>query len=204
VAAHCVELSDDDLELIARSGLGVAHCPTSNMKLGNGAARIAELCAAGATVGLGTDSVMTNNNLDPFEEMRQAALLAKFVSSDATTLDSATVFAMATIGSARVLGLDDQVGSIEVGKQADLVVVGTKRAHLWPLFREGGGNVIEQLVWSCSGADVRTTIVGGEILLEDGHLQTLDLAEIEELVTAEATHLLRSAGVLDHVTRRNR
>lgn len=199
VGAHCVELSDDDIELIASSGLGVAHCATSNMKLGNGAARIAELIAAGATVGLGTDSVMTNNNLDPFEEMRQAGLLAKFVSGDATALDSATLFGLATNGSAAVLGIANTVGSIEVGKRADVVVVDGHQPHAWPLFTHGGGNVVQQLVWSCTGGDVKYTLVDGRVLLDDRRLTTIDLAEVEDLVESEARHLLNAAGVMGHI-----
>jgi cytosine/adenosine deaminase-related metal-dependent hydrolase len=108
------------------------------------------------------------------------------------------------MGSAAVLGVDDEVGSLEVGKLADLVVVDLRQPHAWPLFTEGGGNVVEQLVWSINGGDVRYTIVGGRVLLDDGELTTLDLAEIGELVNRESEHLLRSAGVFDHVTRRHR
>jgi len=204
VVAHAIELDDDDLARVASSQLGVAHCPTSNMKLGNGAARVVDLLDAGAVVGLGTDSVMTNNNLDPFEEMRQAGLLAKFVSRDATALDSHTLLRLATAGSAQVLGLGDQVGSIEIGKRADLAVVDLSQPHAWPLFTEGGGNVVEQLVWSMSGRDVKMTIVDGVVLYEDGHLLTLEIDEIADLVTREEEHLLRSAGVFDHVVERHR
>ena len=205
VAAHCIELTDDDLALVAETGVGVAHCPTSNMKLGNRAARIPELLAAGAVVGLGTDSIMTNNNLDPFEEMRQAGLLARFSTGDPAVLPCAQLLELATIGGARVLGLGDETGSIEPGKRADLAVVGLDRPHAWPVLSDGdGGNVIEQLVWSCSGSDVRYTLVDGEVLLDDRRLTTLDLAEIAELVPREARHLLAKAGVLDHVLNKYR
>ena len=205
VAAHCIELTDDDLALVAETGVGVAHCPTSNMKLGNRAARIPELLAAGANVGLGTDSIMTNNNLDPFEEMRQAGLLARFSTGDPAVLPCAQLLELATIGGARALGLGDETGSIEPGKRADLAVVGLDRPHAWPVLSDGdGGNVIEQLVWSCSGSDVRYTLVDGEVLLDDRRLTTLDLAEIAELVPREARHLLAKAGVLDHVLNKYR
>jgi len=203
VAAHCVHLDDDDVALIAESGMGVAHCPTSNMKMGNGAARLADLLAAGATVGLGTDSVMTNNDLDAFEEMRQAGLLAKLVAGDPTVLPSRQLLSLATRGSAAVLGLADQVGSIEVGKRADLIVVDLDQPRAWPLLREGGANVVEQLVWAGSGADVRFTICDGRVLLDERRLTTLDLAEIGDLVDAEARHLLAAAGVLDAVLGRH-
>ena len=199
VAAHCVELTDDDLALIASSGLGVAHCPTSNAKLGNGVAPIATLLEAGATVGLGTDSNMTNNDLDPFEEMRLAALAQKQVRRDPTVLPAEQVLRLATAGSARVLGLADLVGSLEVGKAADLAVVDLGAAHLHPLFTEGGGNVVEQLVWAAHGSDVRHTVVDGRVLMEDRRLLTLDLDEVVDLADREARHLLASAGVLDRV-----
>ena len=205
VAAHCIELTDDDLALVAETGVGVAHCPTSNMKLGNRAARIPELLAAGANVGLGTDSIMTNNNLDPFEEMRQAGLLARFSTGDPAVLPCAQLLELATIGGARALGLGDETGSIEPGKRADLAVVGLDRPHAWPVLSDGdGGNVIEQLVWSCSGSDVRYTLVDGGVLLDDRRVTTLDLAEIADLVPREARHLLAKAGVLDHVLNKYR
>jgi len=200
--AHGIQLTDDDVKLVAERGAGVAHCPTSNMKLGNGVARVPDLLAVGATVGLGTDSVMTNNNLDMFEEMRQAALLQKLALADATVLPCREVLRMATMGSARVLGLDRQVGSLEVGKAADLIVVGLGRAHTWPVFREGGGNVAEQVVYACSGADVRTTVVDGRVLMEDGVVRSLDEREVEEVVHREARHLMVKAGVEDAILRK--
>jgi 5-methylthioadenosine/S-adenosylhomocysteine deaminase len=106
---------------------------------------------------------------------------------------------MATMGSAGALGLDAEVGSLEVGKRADVIVVGLDRAHTWPVFRDGGGNVAEQLVYACSGADVRTTIVDGRVLMEDGVVRSLDEREVEEVVHREARHLLEKAGVEDAV-----
>src|SRR5262245_34991571 len=203
VAAHCIHLDAADLALVAERGVGVAHCPTSNMKLGNGMARVPELLAAGATVGLGTDSPMTNNDLDPFEEMRQAGLVAKLSRRDPSMLTSRELLRLATIGSATVLGIDDVVGSIEVGKRADLVVVDLDHPRAWPLLREHGANVVEQLVWACCGADVRFTICDGAVLLDDRRLTTLDLDEVAEVVDAEARHLLASAGVLDAVLHRH-
>jgi 5-methylthioadenosine/S-adenosylhomocysteine deaminase len=197
VAAHCVELTDGDLELLASTGTGIAHCPTSNAKLGNGVARIVEMLAAGATVGLGTDSNMTNNNIDMIEEMRMAALVQKQATADPSVLPSAAVLRMATLGSAAVLGLGDEIGSIEVGKAADLAVIDLRRAHAHPLIRRGRGNVVEQLVWSCSAADVRHTVVAGNVLMEDGALLTLDLAEAVDAADRESLDLLTRAGVLD-------
>lgn len=199
VAAHCIQLTDSDLELLAERDVGVGHCPTSNMKLGNGVARVPELQAAGVRVGLGTDSVMTNNNLDMFEETRQAGLLQKLARRDATVLSAPDLLRLATMGSARALGLDAEIGSLEVGKRADLIVVDLHATHCWPVFRERGGNVAEHLVWSCNDADVLHTVVGGEVLMEDRVVRTLDPVEIEELVDREARDLLSKAGVLDRV-----
>jgi 5-methylthioadenosine/S-adenosylhomocysteine deaminase len=194
--AHAVHLTEDEIELMAWRGWAVAHCPTSNMKLGNGVARIPALLAAGVTVGLGTDSIMTNNNLDLFEEMRQAALVQKLTLEDAEVMPCRQVFTMATAGSAAALGLGDQIGSIEVGRRADLIVVGLDGCHLWPLLTGERNNLIEQLVYSAHAADVRTTIVDGEVLMEDRVVATIDGDEVSDLVGREARDLLSKAGVL--------
>jgi 5-methylthioadenosine/S-adenosylhomocysteine deaminase len=162
------------------------------MKLGNGAARVPLLLEAGVTVGLGTDSIMTNNNLDMFEEMRMAALLQKLVRSDATAMPCDLVFDMATRHSAGALGLAD-VGALEVGNWADLIVVDLDRPHLLPVLP---GNLLAQLVYSASGADVRTTVVAGQVLMEDRVVLTIDEAEVRELVGREVAHLLSKAGIL--------
>jgi 5-methylthioadenosine/S-adenosylhomocysteine deaminase len=196
LVAHAVHLTDAEIELVASRGWAVAHCPTSNMKLGNGVARVPALLAAGVTVGLGTDSVMTNNNLDLFEEMRQAALVQKLTLEDATVMSCREVFAMATTGSAAALGLGDQIATIEVGRRADLIIVGLDACHLWPLLTGAHNNVLAQLVYSAHATDVRTTIVDGEVLMEDGVVATIDQDEVSELVGREARDLLTKAGVL--------
>jgi 5-methylthioadenosine/S-adenosylhomocysteine deaminase len=198
VAAHCVELNDDDLARLVESRTGIAHCPTSNAKIGNGVARLVEMIATGARVGLGTDSNMTNNNLDMFEEMRMAALVQKQLHADPTVMKSSEMLRLATMGSAAVLGLDDEVGSIEVGKAADLIVVDLHSAHTHPLLRgTRATNVVEHLVWSCAAADVRHTMVDGRVLMRDRQLLTIDVEEMASLADSEAEHLLRSAGVFD-------
>jgi 5-methylthioadenosine/S-adenosylhomocysteine deaminase len=201
LVAHAVELDDTDLARLAAARVGIGHCPTSNAKLGNRRARVVDLLAAGAVVGLGTDSNMTNNNLDMFEEMRMAALVQKQMLGDPAVLPSAQVLRMATMGSARALGLDRDIGSIEVGKAADLAVVDLRGAHARPLVRPIGGrgasNVVEQLVWSCSAADVRHTVVTGVTVMEDRRLTTIDVAEAVTLADAAAVDLWRSAGVFE-------
>jgi 5-methylthioadenosine/S-adenosylhomocysteine deaminase len=203
LAAHCIQLTGDDIDLIAGRRMAVAHCPTSNMKLGNGVAPIPALLEAGVTVGLGTDSVMTNNNLDMFEEMRQASLLQKLTTGDATVMPCRQVLRMATMGSAAALGLSDEIGSLEVGKRADVIIVDLSSSHLWPVFTEGAGNVAEQLVYAGRGSDVRTTIVGGQVLMNDRVVTTINPAEVRELVGREARDLLDKAGVFRRLFERN-
>lgn len=195
LCAHCIKLTDADLELLAGRDAAVAHCPTSNMKLANGVAPIPELLQRGVRVGLGTDSVMTNNNLDMFEEMRQAGLVQKLRTLDASAMPCRLLLRLATIGSARALGLGEEIGTLEVGKKADVIVVGLGGAHAWPTFREDGGNVAEQLVYACNARDVRTTIVDGRILMDERQVTTLDLAEVEGIVDREVRDLLDKAGV---------
>lgn len=195
--AHAVHLTDDDIGLIAARGWAVAHCPTSNMKLGNGAARLTAMLAAGITVGLGTDSVMTNNNLDLFEEMRQAALVQKLVQEDASALPCATAFALATSGSAAALAMGSEIGAIQVGRRADLAVLDPSSCRMWPRLAGRRANAVEHAVYSAVAADVRATIVDGRVLMEDGLVTTIDADEVAEVVSREARDVLARAGVLD-------
>ncbi len=176
VLAHGVYLTQADIRRIAASGAGVAHNPESNMKLGGDrAAPVAELLAAGVPVGLGTDGPASNNDLDMFGEMDTAAKLHKFASGDPTVLPAETVFRMATMGGARVLNLQDRIGSLEVGKQADIVLVGMRRAGLTPLYRP-----YSHLVYAARGGDVRTVLVGGRIVVRDGEITTVDESAVME------------------------
>lgn len=177
-AAHCVHLTDDDVALAAQSGLGCCHCPSSNMKLASGFARVPDLLAAGAVVGLGTDGAASNNNLDMIEEARMAALIHKGYRADPTAVTARQAFDMATMGSARALGLADRVGSLEVGKRADCVLVNLSGAHVQPLH-----DIVSQLVYATQASDVHTVIVDGEVLLCDRRFVRLD----EEKVIAEAS-----------------
>jgi 5-methylthioadenosine/S-adenosylhomocysteine deaminase len=176
--AHCVWLSDHEIEILARHQVGVAHNPVSNMKLASGAARVEDLLAVGVAVGLGTDGEKENNNLDLFEEMKTASLLAKLSKLDASALDAWTVCRMATITGARALGLDSEIGSIEVGKQADLIAVRTDTPRMTPLITGTDGNLHHNLVHAVQGGDVDMTMVAGKIVVEDGKLLTADLQEL--------------------------
>jgi 5-methylthioadenosine/S-adenosylhomocysteine deaminase len=176
--AHCVWLSDREIEIMAGHQVGVAHNPVSNMKLASGAARVEDLLAAGVAVGLGTDGEKENNNLDMFEEMKASSLLAKLTKLDASALDAWTVCRMATITGARALGLDLEIGSIEIGKQADLIAVRTDTPRMTPLLTGTDGNLHHNLVHAVQGGDVDMTMVAGKIVVQDGKLLTADLQEL--------------------------
>ncbi len=185
VADHCVALTEKDISLLEHFNVKVAHNPESNMKLASGVAPIPKLLDRGITVGIGTDGCASNNNLDMFQEMDTLAKLHKVYSMDPTVLDAKTVVGMATIDGARVLGLDDQIGSLEPGKKADIIIVDTKRPHLVPMY-----NVYSHLVYTVSGHDVVTTIVDGKVLMEERVLKTLDVNEVMDNVNEIADKIL--------------
>lgn len=178
--AHCVWLSDHEIELLAKHRVGVAHNPISNMKLASGAARVEDLLASGVAVGLGTDGEKENNNLDMFEEMKVSSLLAKLSKLDASALDAWTVCRMATITGAHALGLDAEIGSIEIGKQADLIAIRTDTPRMTPLLTGSNGNLHHNLVHAVQGGDVDMTMVSGKIVVDGGKLLT---ANVQELIT---------------------
>ena len=173
LAAHGVWLTPEDVRLLARRGVGVAHNPESNMKLASGTAPVPSMLAAGVAVGLGTDGAASNNDLDMFEAMRQAALLHKLQSNDPRAIPARTAVAMATAGAARALGMEREIGSLEVGKRADLIVVSLGAARQTPVY-----DPLSHLVYVTRGDDVRTTIVNGKILMRDRRVLTLDAAAV--------------------------
>ena len=176
VLAHSIYLSDEDIERIAASGAGIAHNPQSNMKLGVArAAPVAEALAAGIPVGLGTDGPASNNDLDMFDEMDAAAKVQKFMLGDPAALPAETVFRMATMGGARVLNLHDEIGSLEPGKRADIVLLDTRRPGLTPLYR-----VYSHLVYAARGSDVSTVIVNGRVVVRDRQILTVDEEQVME------------------------
>jgi len=193
--AHGVHLTDTDVDLLLEHQVGMVYNPTSNMKLSSGIARVPDYLQAGLTVGLGTDSNLSNNNLDMFEEMRLGALLQKLGRSDATALPVQTVLDMATRFSARVLDLEDQIGSLEINKQADIILLDLKQPHLWPVIEGKYQNIEEQLVYSANPGDVTHTIVAGQVLMSDRKMLTLDIEEALLSVKSATTKLLRQAGL---------
>lgn len=177
--AHAVWLDDSEIALLAQRGVAVVHNPVSNMKLASGVAPIERLLAAGVIVGLGTDGEKENNNLDMFEEMKAASLLAKLSSGDAAALDSWKVIEMATINGARGLGLDADIGSLEPGKKADLIAVRTDTPRMTPFFPQGPYfNLQHNLVHAVRGSDVDLTMIDGQVVVRDGQLVSQDLPDI--------------------------
>lgn len=169
LAVHAVHLEAREIDVLARNGCHVAHCPSSNMKLASGIAPVAELIAAGVNVALGTDGAASNNRLDLFQEMRQAALLAKVSTEDATALPASRVLYMATLGGARALALEKDIGSLETGKSADIVAVDFGGPELTPCY-----DPISHLVYAAGRHDVSHVWVAGELLVEEGVLTRVE------------------------------
>ncbi|SNX57245.1 5-methylthioadenosine/S-adenosylhomocysteine deaminase [Streptomyces sp. TLI_55] len=178
--AHAVDLTGPEIAVLARTGTSVAHCPVSNLKLGCGIAPVPRLLSAGVTVGLGTDGAVSSNTLDVLGAVRQAALVHK-AGGDPTLVGAEQAVRMATIEGARALGLGEQLGSLEAGKRADLVVLDLNAPHLRPPH-----DPWSTLAYAAHSADVRDTVVDGRVLMRDRVLTTLDepavIADLEALV----------------------
>lgn len=174
LAAHCVHIDRREMHLLKRAGAGVAHNPTSNLKLSSGIAPVSEMLEAGVNVGIGTDGPASNNDLDMFEEMRLAALLAKVVRSDPTDLPARDALALATCGGAQAVHMGEITGSLEVGKRADLIIVEGERVHNWPQFNNNGKNVYSRLVYATKSSDVSDVMCNGRWLMRDRQLLTID------------------------------
>ena len=196
VIAHCVWLDDREIELLARTGASVVHCPCSNMKLSSGPARVGAFRAAGVTVGLGSDGEKENNNLDIIEEMKFASLLQKVSTLDPTTGDPWDVLAMATIDGARALGLADLTGSLTLGKRADIVTVALGGLHTTPVLHGADFNVAAHLVFSSSGHDVRDVWVDGRRLVAAGRPLTFDAESVRAEAQAAAEELFARRAAL--------
>ena len=177
VSAHCVWVDDEEIDILADCGVKVSHVPESNMKLAAGNAPIPRMLEKGITVSLGTDGCASNNDLDMFLEMDTTAKIHKVVEMDATVMDAETVLRMATIEGAKTLGMENSVGSIEEGKCADIIILDMKKPHLTPLY-----NSYSQVVYSATGADVTTSIINGQVVMEKRRLLTIDLPDIMEKV----------------------
>jgi 5-methylthioadenosine/S-adenosylhomocysteine deaminase len=185
--AHGVHVDETEIDRLAERGTSVIHCPASNMKLASGMAPIQRLLDAGVGVGLGTDGAASNNDLDVFDEMRDAAMVGKLATGDASAVPAEAVVRMATEGGNRALGFDG--GRIEVDAPADLVVVDFDAPRMTPVH-----DYVSHLAYAATGSDVRHTVVDGDVLLRDRELQTLD----EDAVRARAAE--RAAALADRVT----
>jgi 5-methylthioadenosine/S-adenosylhomocysteine deaminase len=188
-AAHCVWVDDREQRLLAERQVKVLHCPGSNLKLGSGIAPVVELRARGVTVSLGADGAACNNRLDMFDEMRLAATLQAMRRTPGA-LAARDVLWMATREGARTLRRDHEIGSLEAGKRADIIIVDRDRPHLAP-----GPDPYSTLVYAARGADVRTTIVDGEVLVDDFAPVGVDRAEVAAAARAAARVLADRAGV---------
>ena len=173
LAAHAVWVSDSEAATLQRNGVGVSHNPESNMKLAGGTAPVPRYLEVGVALGLGTDGAASNNDLDMFESMRTASFLHKLQTGDPRAVSALTALQLATIGGARAMGMASQIGSLEVGKRADLIVVGTTAARQTPMY-----SPVSHLVYTTRGDDVRTTIVNGRVLMRDRKMLTLDEASV--------------------------
>ncbi|WP_022962154.1 amidohydrolase family protein [Halopseudomonas pelagia] len=187
--AHCVWLDEDEIALLAEKNIGVAHNPSSNMKLASGSAPIEQLIAAGVAVGIGTDGEKENNNLDMLEEIKIASLLAKLRCMDAAAYGAWNVLRSATIEGARAIGMDDQIGSLQPGKQADIIAVRADTPRMTPFLTEGPFmNVHHNLVHGALGGDVCMTMVAGRIVMQNQQLLNGDLPRYMN----EAEHACRA------------
>jgi 5-methylthioadenosine/S-adenosylhomocysteine deaminase len=171
--AHCVWVDDADIAVIARRGARVSHNPESNMKLASGVAPVVQMLSAGITVGLGTDGCASNNDLDLFGAMDMTAKLHKVRRLDPTVLPAEAVIRMATIDGARALGLEREIGSLEAGKQADIIILNTRAPHLTPMHHPASA-----IVYAAKGSDVQTVMLAGRLLVVDRTVPSLDVEAI--------------------------
>jgi len=185
IAPHCVALTQRDIKILKERKVKVSHNPISNLKLASGISPVPSLIKAGITVALGTDSPCSNNNTDMFGVMKTTALLHKGIHKDPTLMPAEQVLRMATIEGAKALLWDKQIGSIEIGKSADLAIVDFKKPHLCPLFNE-----ISHLVYSARASDVDTVLIKGKIVMEGREVKTVDVPKVLEMAEKTKESLL--------------
>ena len=172
IAAHSIWISEQEIKVMAKFGVNVAHCPISNMKLASGLAPVYQMIRNGVNVGLGTDSVASNNNLNLFEEIKISALLQKMKHKNSKIVNAQEVLDMATVNGARALGMKNKLGSVEKGMLADLITIDISKPHLYPVH-----DIVSHLVYSANGADVNDTVVDGEIVMKDRKIMNVDEME---------------------------
>ena len=183
LAAHSVYLNDSDIAILKEHNVGIAHNPSSNLKLASGIANIPKYLQAGLNVGIGTDGCSSNNTLNMFKEMTICSFVQKVNAMDPTVLPAEEILRLATIGGAKALRWDDEIGTLEVGKKADLILVDIDKPHFAPW-----NNPVSDLVYSAQGSDVKSTIVNGKLLMKDSEVLTLDV----ERIMAETERIARN------------
>ena len=183
LAAHSVYLNDNDIAILKEHNVGIAHNPSSNLKLASGIANIPKYLRAGLNVGIGTDGCSSNNTLNMFKEMTICSFVQKVNAMDPTVLPADSILQLATIGGAKVLRWDDEIGTLEAGKKADLILVDFNKPHFAPW-----NNSVSDLVYSAQGSDVKTTIVNGNVLMKNYEVLTMDV----EKIMAETARIARN------------
>ncbi|KAL4966593.1 amidohydrolase [Aspergillus stella-maris] len=192
VLVHMVHLDDNDITLLSKSGTHVAHCPTSNAKLASGICRVPDLQKAGVNIGVGTDGAPCNNTCDLLQEMKLAAIIHKSISYDPTAVPAESVLEMATINGAKALGLQDVIGSIEVGKKADFVAIDARKINMQPWF-----NPVSAVVYTATGKDVDAVVVDGKMVVKGGELLTMNEQEIVLEAQRRSREVVERAGLAD-------
>lgn len=186
IAAHCVHVDDNDIEIMREKNVYPVNNPGSNLKLASGFAPVDKMLKRGISVALGTDGSSSNNNLNMFEEINLAAIINKAVNLDAVSVPAISALEMATINGAKALNWDKEIGSIELGKKADLILIDIDKPHLYPHH-----NIISSLAYSVQASDVDTVIVDGKIIMEKREIKTLDVEKIKFMAEKHAKDLIR-------------
>lgn len=185
VAAHCVHANDEDIKILKENNVSAVNNPSSNLKLASGFAPVDKMLKSGVNVALGTDGSSSNNNLNMFEEIHLASIVNKAVNMDAISVSALTAVQMATINGAKALNWNNNIGSIEIDKKADIILIDIDKPHLYPLH-----NIISALAYSVQGSDVDTVIVDGKIIMEKREFKTLDIEKIMYNVKKAAKNLI--------------
>jgi cytosine/adenosine deaminase-related metal-dependent hydrolase len=194
VLVHMVHLDDSDIAALAETGTHVAHCPTSNAKLASGICRLPDLLTSGVNVGLGTDGAPCNNTNDLLQEMKLAGIIHKANSYDPTVVTAEQVLEMATIKGAKALGLEKEIGSLEIGKKADFVAIDMRKVHLQPYY-----SPVSAVVYSVTGRDVELVVVDGKAVVSEGKLQSMDEEEVWTEAEKRGHDVVKRAGLTEKV-----
>ncbi|WPG98720.1 Hypothetical protein R9X50_00151400 [Acrodontium crateriforme] len=194
VLVHMVHLDETDIAKLAETGTHVVHCPSSNTKLASGICKVPELLTAGVNVTLGTDGAPCNNTCDMMSEMRLAGILHKVAKMDPTMVPAETVLELATVNGAKALGLADSIGSLDIGKKADFVVLDMRAVHLQPWF-----NPVSAVVYSATGRDVEHVVVDGKLVVENGKLLTMDEEAVWQEAERRSKEVVARAGLTNEV-----